>query len=115
MKEKLKNVQIPATHKLWSADVESMYTNIPKSEAIRLAGNLLEADETLKDRTPLKPDDIIRLLKLDLELAYFRYDGKYYDQPNGLGMGKSTSSPLADIVMERFLPTSLTTTPSNFG
>ena len=71
MKDKLKDVVIPPTHKLWSADVKSMYTNIPKADAIRLTEELLQADQTLKQRTPLKPDDIIRLLKLDLELAYF--------------------------------------------
>ena len=43
-----------------------------------------------------------RLLKLDIELAYFRYGGDFYAQPRGLGMGKSTSSPLSDIFMENF-------------
>ena len=98
--DKLRDVVIPSTHRLYSFDLTNMYTNIPTSEAIILAGERLNADTKLKERTPIKPEDVIRLLKLDIELAYFRYGGEFYAQPRGLGMGKSTSSPLSDIFME---------------
>ena len=42
------------------------------------------------------------LIKLDLDLAYFRWGNAYYKQLKGFGMGKSTSSPLSDIYMEDF-------------
>ena len=42
------------------------------------------------------------ILRSDLELAYFRWDGDFYAQRRGLAMGKSTSSPLSDIFMEDF-------------
>ena len=82
-----------------------MFTNIPSSEAIALAGERLHADPKLKERTPIKPDDVIKLLKLDIELAY--------SQPRGLGMGKSTSSPLSDVFMEDFEQKALATFPHN--
>ena len=100
--QKLKDVEIPPTHRLYSFDLTNMYTNIPTSDAINLAGDRLNADASLKERTPIKPEDIVRLLKLDIELAYFFFRGDYYSQPRGLGMGKSTSSPLSDVFMEDF-------------
>ena len=42
------------------------------------------------------------MVKLDLDLAYFRWRGNCYRQLKGFGMGKSTSSPLSDIFMEDF-------------
>ena len=36
------------------------------------------------------------MVKLDLDLAYFRWRDEYYKQLKGFGMGKSTSSPLSD-------------------
>ena len=89
---------IPPTHRLYSFDLVNMYTNIPTIEAINLAEERLQADQNLKDQTPL----IVKLLRLDIELAYFRFDGEFYAQPRGLGMGNSTSSPLSDIFMENF-------------
>ena len=35
-------------------------------------------------------------------MAYFQWKGEFYAQPKGLGMGKSTSSPLSDLFMEQF-------------
>ena len=40
------------------------------------------------------------MFKLDLDLAYFRWQGNFFKQLNGFGMGKSTSSPLLDIYIE---------------
>ena len=48
------------------------------------------------------------MLTCDLNLAYFRWDGEFYAQRRGLGMGKSTSSPLSDIFMEDFEGNALT-------
>ena len=49
--EKLKNVVIPPTHRIFSFNLVNMFTNIPTSDVIRLAGERLEADEKLKDRS----------------------------------------------------------------
>ena len=59
MVEKLKDVVIPATHRLYSFDLVNMFTNIPQGEAINLAGMRLNADATLQERTPIKPEDLI--------------------------------------------------------
>ena len=111
LREKLEDVVIPPTHRIISCDLVNMFTNVSTGDAIKLSGDRLKADATLKERTPIKPDDIIRLLQLDIKLAYFRYDGEFYAQPRGLGIGKSTSSPLSDIFMEDFKQRALASFP----
>ena len=99
---RLKSQKVPDDYVLVSFDLVSMFTNIPQEGALAAAKARLESDTDLNRRTPIKMEHIIDLLRLDLKLAYFRFDGKYYAQPRGLGMGKSTSSPLSDIFMEDY-------------
>ena len=79
-----------------------MFTNIDQEKTMELVKELLASERELQKRTPIKIDDILALLQLDLSLAYFRWQGSYYQQLKGFGMGKSTSSPPSDIFMEDF-------------
>ena len=100
--DKLKGETIPPGYSLCSWDLVNMYTKIPKNRALELLETKLKSDSTLNQRTPLRTEEIMALVKLDLDLAYFRYNGNFYSQIEGLSMGKSTSSPLSDIYMEEF-------------
>ena len=57
-------------------------------------------------------DDILALVKLDLNLAYFRWRESFFKQVKEFGMGKSTSSPLSDIYMEDFEAAALASYPT---
>ena len=81
-------------------------------KTLQLTKQLLENDNELGKRTPIKPGDIVSLIKSDLELAYSRWNDEYYKQVKGFGMGKSTSSPLSDIYMEDFEKAALTNYPT---
>ena len=85
-----------------SFDLVSMFTNIPQADAISIAEQRLANDRSLQERTPIKAPDIVNLIRKDLELAYFQWNGEFFAQPKGLGMGKSTRSPLSDLFMEEF-------------
>ena len=100
--DKLRDKVIPPDFRLVSFDLVSMFTNIPQADAIRIAKDKLAGDPTLHERTPIKVEDIVNLIRQDLELAYFQWRGEFFAQPKGLGMGKSTSSPLSDLFMEDF-------------
>ena len=50
-----------------SFDVESLFTNVPVNNVIRLTHNLLLSDESLEDRTPIPPTEIIKLLEYCLK------------------------------------------------
>ena len=100
--KKLQDKVIPPDNALVSFDLVSMFTNIPQTDAINIAEERLANDHSLHERTPIKAPDIVNLIQKDLELAYFQWNGEFFAQPKGLGMGKSTSSPLSDLFMEEF-------------
>ena len=89
-----------------------MYTNIPQAPTMERLEECLKNDADLNKRTPMKIKDILALVKLDLDLAYFRWNNAYYKQLKGFGMGKSTSSPLSDIYMEAFEQAALANYPT---
>ena len=109
---KLKGKVIPPNYSICSFDLVNMYTNIPQGPTLELVKEKLRADKDLAKRTPIRIDDIIAMIKLDLDLAYFRWNANYYKQLKGFGMGKSTSSPLSDLYMESFEQAALTNYPT---
>ena len=109
---KLKDKSIPPNFSICSFDLKDMYTNIPQGPTLQILKDRLENDADLSKRTPMKVNDILALVKLDLDLAYFRWRGEYYKQLKGFGMGKSTSSPLSDIYMEEFEQAALANYPT---
>jgi len=78
---------------LWTADVTSLYTNIPTSDAIQLIEDLLIEIKFIK-REP-----IIYLLNLVLRNNYFQFNNKYYHQIQGTAMGTSCSVVYAILFM----------------
>ena len=56
-----------------------------------MIGDVLEEDDTLKERPPLAPDDISKLLCLGLNCIYFLFQEEYYLQIHGSTMGSAVS------------------------
>ena len=83
-----------------SFDVEALYTNVPIDDALAIIKELLENDETLPDRTPLSPKNILDLLEFLPRTTFFK----------GVAMGGPPSSIVAEIYMQRTETTALTTT-----
>ena len=75
---KLKSVVIPAGYSLVSFDLADMYTNIPQGRTLELVREKLESDRDLTKRTPIRIDDILAMVKHDLDLAYFQWEGCFY-------------------------------------
>ena len=59
----------------------------------------LEEDQTLRDRTPLAPDNITWLWSLCLKCTYFLFQGKYYAQIHSVTM----MSPISPIVFNLYM------------
>ena len=77
---KLRDVTIPPNYSLCSFDLVVMYTNIPQDPTLELVKQRLEADRDLAKRTPIEVNDIMAMIKCDLDLAYFRWDTDFYKQ-----------------------------------
>ena len=84
---------------LVTADVSSLYTNIPHNEGIKAT---MDALTTHKDALPKdKPDNIIirTLMEFILENNYFDFMDKHYLQLQGTAMGTKMAPAYANIFM----------------
>lgn len=82
-------------------DIKSMYTNIPQEEGIK---SLL----TKSNVVGLPPHIIRKMLNYILKCNTFSFNGKLYQQINGIAMGTPIAPTLANIFMsdvEEFLET----------
>ena len=92
-----------------SFDVESLYTNIPITDALLVIKDLLNNDTTLQDRTNLLPDQISELLEFLLCTTFFFFNGEFHQQTDGVAMGEPASSIVAKIYMISIETTVITT------
>ncbi|XP_065642787.1 uncharacterized protein LOC136074401 [Hydra vulgaris] len=90
--------QVDVTNKfIVSYDVENLFTNIPLNETINIATELFFKDETRSkyfSKTHFK-----KLLQISTSGSHFLFNGKFYDQLDGVAMG----SPLAPILANMFI------------
>ena len=56
-----KNVRLSRNEVMVSFDIESLFTSIPTRKVLELLDKLLKEDSSLHDRTPIPPEDILRL------------------------------------------------------
>ena len=102
--ESMKAERLQEDESMISFNVKSLFTNVPVDEALEIAKRRLE-DETLNDRTPLDPPDVLRLLEMCLRTTYFSFRGVYYQQNDGAAMGSPMSPIIANLYMELALST----------
>ena len=80
---------------LSTADVESLYTNIPIADALSAVEERLRAcgvEETFLRIT-------IAAIKLVLKLNFFEFNGRTYHQKRGLAMGTPLAPPVANLFL----------------
>ena len=81
---------------LISFDVTSLFTNIPLSEAIDIAINLIfENSPDIK----FTKRDIRKLFRIATSETHFTFNGSIFDQIDGAAMG----SPLAPVLANLFM------------
>ena len=81
---------------LISYDVTSLFTNIPLSETIDLAVNtIFQHEPNLK----MKKEELRKLFTFATSESHFIFDGKIYDQIDGVTMGSPLGPVLANLFM----------------
>jgi hypothetical protein len=83
-----------------SLDVEALYTSVPVNEAVAAVQHKLELQRGGGSPDPLQTEDVVRLLREVLRLAYFHFDGQVYLQTSGLPMGCAVSGIVAILFLE---------------
>ena len=94
-----------------SYDVEALFTSVPVKPAITIIQKKLEADKDLHLRTKMSSKQIISLLEFCLTSTYFTYQGRFYEQTEGIAMGSPMSPIVANLFMEELEIKALTTSP----
>ena len=83
-----------------SFDITSLFKNIPLSETIDICTNrLFEGVEQVRG---FNKEQFREILKLAVEDNIFIFDGKYYKQHDGVGMGSPLSCSMANLFLCHF-------------
>ena len=94
----LKQINNAKNYYMASCDIESLYTNIPLSETIDIILSLLFKHPT-DTFIGLSKNLFKTLLELSVFNCFFKFNGKYYKQCDGLGMGLPHSPTFANLFL----------------
>ena len=93
----LSELDLGETSVMASFDVESLYTNIPIRETVKIiTDSIYDNGNTFRNLTK---NEFTRLLNLVTEDNYFIFNNKYLKQIEGLSMGNPVSATFANIFM----------------
>ena len=106
---RLKDINMEQTDMMISFDVKSLFTMIPIKDSITITRDWLTADVELEDRTLLSIDNLCKLTEFCLCSSYFCFADNFYEQKDGTAMGFPLSLVVANIFMEDFKMTALST------
>ena len=98
--EQAKHITFACGECLSSYDVSVLFTSVPVDPALNIIKDLLEKDNTPKERTAMEVSDIILLLEFCLKNTYFSFQDQFYEQIEGAAMGSPVSSIVANLCME---------------
>ena len=82
-----------------SLDVSSLFTNVPLEETLNIC---LDKLYSLADPPDLPRVVLRKLLQFATKKSHFLFDGKYYDQIDGVAMGSPLGPVLANLFMCNF-------------
>ena len=100
--EMMREEKLGPEEMLVSFNVSSLFTNVPNQEAVQVIKKKLKEDQSLPSCTSLTPERITELLEICLITTYFRFHGRFYEQPEGAAMGFPVSAIVANMYMEHF-------------
>ena len=109
--EQVKQIKLEPGECLSSYDVSALFTSVPIDPALNIIKDLLEKDNTLKERTFMEVRDIILLLEFCLKNTYFSFQGQFYEQVEDAAMGSPVSPIVANLYMEYLEQKALSTAP----
>ena len=92
---------IPNDAVMVTADIESLYPNIPTDDALRAVQELFAHECTNEMNADLKAL-IVELLRVQLDCNYFDFNGAHYLQIRGVPMGKPWAPAVACLYMGKW-------------
>ena len=95
-----------------SFDIQSLFTNIAPTETLNLCVQNLYRNQTHVNN--LTKSSFYKLLKITMFESFFIFDGKFYEQCDGVAMGSPLEPTLANVFMCHFENIWLENYPSHF-
>ena len=92
-----------------SFDVTSLYTNVPIRDTLTVIEDLLNKDSKYEQKTKIPRADLLELIEFLLTKTWFIFNGECFTQLDGVAMGGPASSVIADIYMQHYDKTALST------
>ncbi|CAM4987290.1 unnamed protein product [Rotaria socialis] len=93
------NGYLKPTTKFITADVENLYTMIPREGGLNALIRFLDKYAKYRKIGPFTIDMILKMARLILDTNYFVYKNKYYKQTRGGAMGSAFTQVFANIYM----------------
>jgi hypothetical protein len=81
---------------------DTVFTNVPVNKARQVIRNKLHNNDTLMEWSVLQVEAIMELLEVCLRTTYFQMEDKFFQQRDGMAMGRSLSSIISNNFMEHF-------------
>ena len=97
LEERNKSLQPSPNRIMATADVKSLYTNVPVQHGLEVISSFVNKYHTQVNMLDLEIADFKLILKTVIEAGYFRFNDSYYRQKDGLGMGIKPAPPFAII------------------
>ena len=98
---RLRTIDVQTEDQMISFDVKSLFTSVPRDDALEVLRSKLELDDQLAARTELSIDSVMELVTACVTTTYFRVEETYYQQVDGLAMGSPLSPAICNIYMEQ--------------
>ena len=95
--QRLKQCKVSQSHILITADVKSLYTNVPLERGVKVVSEFVRQHRDQIDMLGMEHSDFVQMLKTVTQSGYFRFDDQYYRQKEGLAMGVKPAPPFAII------------------
>ena len=91
-----------------SFDVTSLYTNIPIIDTLNIIKDYVNDDQFTR-KTAIPQDKFLDLVHLVLTTTWYAFNSQFYQQTDGVAMGSPSSSTTAEIYMQAYECTAITT------
>ena len=92
-----------------SFDVTSLYTNIPIIDTLNIIKDHVNNDDQFTRKTAISQDKFLDLVHLVLTTTWYTFNSQFYQQTDGVAMGGPASSTTAEIYMQAYERTAITT------
>ena len=78
-----------------SIDVEDMYPSLPREEVLKVVSRLINLPQFRREINR----DFTKLCEFCRSQIYFRLEGRYFEQKDGIFIGSPSSPPFAELYL----------------